>query len=93
MDPTIRPRQIANAIRFKQYLLTRDLESRRVVLDFFIETIESPEIRTWFQLYRAITDASPTERKEQNKADANWVEFLTVHSTNPQLQYLMDEFH
>lgn len=93
MDPRIRPRQIANAIRFKQYLLTRDLESRRIVLDFFSETIEAPEIRTWFQLYRGITDAAPTERKEQNKADANWKEFITLHSTNAQLQSLMDEFH
>ena len=87
MDPRIRPRQIANAIRFKQYLLTRDLESRRIVLDFFSETIEAPEIRPWF------TDAAPTERKEQNKADANWKEFITLHSTNAQLQSLMDEFH
>jgi hypothetical protein len=72
---------VALTIRFKEYLLNRDVASRRVILNTCIMTVEGWEnekraqILVWLQNLLAINDImSSKERKEQVRYDACWDE-------------------
>jgi hypothetical protein len=82
-----RASQIAQAIRFKEYLLLRDVASRRVVIDVLIEWLLQhggmPGIVLWFQNLRTLNDQlDAKERKEQIRADACWDDLLLIHSAD-----------
>ena len=86
--------QISRAIRFKKYLLSNDVSSRRIIIETCMKMLaQSPKVVAWFQNFQAINDlADDKERKEQIKVDAYWEEFILVHSADPQLSTLMALF-
>lgn len=93
-----RAEQIAIAIRFKEYLLTRDVRSRAVVIDFFIawalQQGGMPGILAWFRNLKEINDRPDAkERKEQIKEDAYWDELLLEHSRDIDFLWMMLRFH
>jgi len=75
----VQAERIATAIRFKEYLLGRDVQSRRVLLDFFIKwTLQQggmPEILAWFQ---TLTTINPILNTMQS--DVHWDDLLLAHS-------------
>jgi hypothetical protein len=93
----VRAEQIATAIRFKEYLLTRDVRSRAVVIDFFIawalQQGGMPEILAWFRNLKEINDRPDAkERKEQIKEDAYWDELLLAHSHDSDFLQMISMF-
>ena len=93
----VRAEQIATAIRFKEYLLGRDVQSRRVLLDFFIKwTLQQggmPEILAWFQNLNEINDILDSkEWKDRIKADAYWDDLLLAHSHDSDFLQMISMF-
>ena len=92
-----RATQIATAIRFKEYLLTRDVSSRRVVLsslrEWLLQRGGMPGIVMWVQNLQAINDhVGSADRKEQMKADACWDDLLLEHSKDADFLSMMTYF-
>lgn len=92
-----RATQIATAIRFKEYLLTRDVASRRVVLgvlrQWLLERGGMPGIVAWVENLRTINDQIDDKaRKDQIKADAFWDELLLTHSADADFFLMMTAF-
>jgi len=96
MDITVllRARAIAHAIKFKEYLLLRDVSSRRIIIDHCIEKLQdSPHAVLWFQNLRNINDQlDAKDRKEQIKADACWDELILTLTYNEYLNTLIGAF-
>jgi hypothetical protein len=93
----VRAKQLAMTIQFKEYLLGRDVQSRRVLLDFFIKwTLQQggmPEILAWFQNLKEINDILDSkERKDRIKADAYWDELLLAHSHESEFLQIIARF-
>lgn len=93
--------RIANAIRFKEYLLRRDVESRRAVLTICIEWItrwmNDDEGRSiCLQWLRAVNDINatldPDERKQLIRFDACWDELFHSLSKKSKFQLMMGPF-
>lgn len=87
-------RRIATAIKFKEYLLNRDIQSRRIVIDLCIQGLGlTNPIKAWFQNLRMINEHIDTkERKEQIKADAFWDDLILVHSKDGSFRVYMELF-
>ena len=85
---------IALAIRFKEYLLLRDISSRRIILDHCIQALSQyPIIVAWVQNLRAINDQfDAKDRKDQLKADAFWNDLILTHASNSVLRDIMRAF-
>jgi len=73
--------RVALSIRFKEYLLSRDLESRRVILNTLIALTETSgdtmkhQILMWLQNIASINNnIDNKERREQIRMDAFWGE-------------------
>jgi hypothetical protein len=95
--PFVVSRQIARAIEFKEYLLNRDVGSRRVVIDFFIDWLlprsDMCNVLAWFQNLRAINDQlDASQRKDQIKADACWDDLLLNHSKESAFLEMVRQF-
>jgi hypothetical protein len=86
--------QIARAIRFKEYLLGRDVSSRRIIIEHCIKMLyQSPHILAWFENLRGINDQLDSkDRKEQIKVDAYWEDLIVVHSSDMTLSTMMSWF-
>ncbi len=82
---------IARAIKFKEYLLNRDVSSRRIIIDQCIRGLDqSPKIVMWFDNLRIINDQLDNkDRKEQIKADACWDDLILEHSKDPRFNSIM----
>jgi hypothetical protein len=92
-----RATQIATAIRFKEYLLTRDVASRRVVLgvlrQWLLERGGMPGIVAWVENLQDITNTiDAKDRKEHSKSDAYWDELLLEHSKDTDFFLMMTAF-
>lgn len=92
-----RATQIATAIRFKEYLLTRDVGSRRVVLsalrEWLLQRGGMPGIVLWVQNLQTINDqVGSADRKEQMKADGCWDDLLLEHSRDMDFLHMMRSF-
>ena len=87
-------RRIAIAIKFKEYLLNRDVSSRRILIDWFIEKLGlSAPIRTWFMNLRAINDQiDAKDREEEIRTDAFWGSLILEHSRDAMFQHYMELF-
>lgn len=87
-------RRIAVAIKFKEYLLNRDVSSRRIVIDYCIEKLGLLNgIRNWFLNLRAINDQiDAKDRKEQIRMDAFWDDLILVHSKDGSFRVYMELF-
>jgi hypothetical protein len=87
----VRAGQLATAIRFKEYLLGRDIQSRRVLLDFFIKwTLQQggmPEIVAWFQRMTVINPILNTM-----KSDVHWDELLLAYSHDSDFLQMIEMF-
>jgi hypothetical protein len=73
---------VARAIKFKEYLLNRDVSSRRIVIEHCIIAFdESSKIVAWLKNLRSINDQLDSkDRKEQIKVDAYWDDLILEHS-------------
>jgi hypothetical protein len=96
-SPFVVSRQIARAIEFKEYLLNRDVGSRRIVLDFFIDWLlprnDMPNVLAWFQNLRSINnDMCPADRKTAIRADAYWDDLLLNHSKESAFMEMVRQF-
>ena len=96
-SPFVVSRQIARAIEFKEYLLTRDVASRKVVLDFFIDWLllrnDMPAVLRWFENLRSINnDTCLADRKTAIRADAYWDDLLLVHSKESAFLEMVRQF-
>ena len=89
-----RIRAIAQAIKFKEYLLNRDVSSRRIIIEECIRNLDqSPKIVAWLNNLRSINDQlEPKDRKEQIKVDAYWEEMILEHSKDPRFNTIMELF-
>ena len=85
---------IAVAIKFKEYLLLRDVSSRRIIIDKCIDTLpQSPKVVLWLKNFRAITDQLDSkERREQIKSEAYWDDLILEHSKDPRFNMIMKLF-
>jgi hypothetical protein len=89
--------QIATAIRFKEYILMRDVASRRVLLgvlrEWLLERGGMPGIVAWVENLQTINDQIDDKtRKEQIKGDAFWDDLLLVHSADAEFLNMMGSF-
>lgn len=82
METTIQ--RVSKSIQFKEYLLNRDISSRRVILETCIHFMEhasdskKAQVLAWLQNLLAISVImSSEERKNQIKFDACWDELHT----------------
>jgi len=94
IDNLLRIKSISNAIKFKEYLLNRDVSSRRIIIDHCISLTENhPAIVGWFHNLRAINDQLDSkDRKEQIKADACWDELILTLTSNDNFNAIMSWF-
>jgi hypothetical protein len=87
----VRAEQIATAIRFKEYLLGRDVQSRRVLIDFFIKwTLQQggmPEIVAWFEMLKHINPILNTMQ-----SDVHWDELLLAYSHDSDFLQMISMF-
>lgn len=95
MDPVTR---VALAIRFKEYLLQRDLQSRRVILGACIEWIntwtqDDPQhivYLDWFQHFSELNELRDSwDRRLRLRFDAYWDEYWTAITTSQKIQQMM----
>ena len=96
-SPFVVSRQIARAIEFKEYLLNRDVASRKIVIDFFIDWLvlrgDMPAILTWFQNLRSINnDMCPADRKASIRADAYWDDLILTHAKDSAFMEMVRQF-
>jgi hypothetical protein len=86
--------EIATGIKFKEYLLSRDIPSRLIIIDHCIGLIEpSSPIAAWFQNFRAITlQPDAKERKDQIRADAYWNDLILEHTKDRMFGTIMSWF-
>ena len=96
-SPFVVSRQIARAIEFKEYLLNRDVSSRKVLIDFFIDWLvprgDMPAVLTWFQNLRAINnDMCSADRKAAIRMDAYWDDLLLIHSRQSAFMEMVRQF-
>lgn len=89
-----RIREIASGIKFKEYLLNRDVPSRLIIIDHCIGLIDpSSPIATWFQNFRAINlQPDAKDRKEQIKADAYWNDLILEYTKDRMFGTIMGWF-
>jgi hypothetical protein len=92
-----RATQIATAIRFKEYLLLRDISSRRVLLgalrEWLLQRGGMPGIVAWVDNLQAINEQNDgKDRKDQIKFDAFWDDLLLVHSADAEFLSMMGSF-
>ena len=89
-----RIQNITLAIKFKEYLLNRDVSSRRIVIEECIRQLDqSPKVVLWLKNLRAINDQLDSkERREQIKTDAFWDDLILVHSKDPRFNSVMGWF-
>ncbi len=89
-----RIKSVGRAIKFKEYLLNRDVSSRRIIIEECIRNLEqSPKIVAWLINLRNINDELvPKDRKEQIKVDAYWEEMILEHSKDPRFNTIMELF-
>ena len=89
-----RIKSVGRAIKFKEYLLNRDVSSRRIIIEECIRNLEqSPKIVAWLNNLRNINDElDPKDRKEQIKVDAYWEEMILEHSKDPRFNTIMELF-
>jgi len=87
----VRAEQIATAIRFKEYLLGRDVQSRRVLIEFFIKwTLQQggmPEIVQWFERLKTINPILNTMQ-----SDVHWDELLLAFSHDSDFLQMISMF-
>jgi len=85
---------VGRAIKFKEYLLSRDVSSRRIIIEECIRNLDqSPKIVAWLNNLRSINDQlEPKDRKEQIKVDAYWEEMILEHSKDPRFNTIMELF-
>jgi hypothetical protein len=87
----VRAEQIATAIRFKEYLLGRDVQSRRVLIEFFIKwTLQQggmPEIVQWFERLKTINPILNTMQ-----SDVHWDELLLAYSHDSDFLQMISMF-
>jgi hypothetical protein len=87
----VRAEQIATAIRFKEYLLGRDVQSRRVLIEFFIKwTLQQggiPEIVAWFEILKTINPILNTMQ-----SDVHWDELLLAYSHDSDFLQMISMF-
>ena len=87
----VRAEQIATAIRFKEYLLGRDVQSRRVLIEFFIKwTLQQggmPEIVAWFERLKTINPILNTMQ-----SDVHWDELLLAYSHDSDFLQMISMF-
>lgn len=89
-----RIREIATGIKFKEYLLNRDVPSRLIIIDQCIDLIDpmSP-IAAWFHNFRAINlQPDAKDRKEQIKADAYWNDLILEYTKDRTMETIMGWF-
>jgi hypothetical protein len=90
-SPFVVSRQIARAIEFKEYLLNRDVASRKVLIDFFIDWLlprgDMPAVLTWFQNLRAINGVL-----HATHPDAYWDDLLLCHSRQSAFLEMVRQF-
>ena len=89
-------RRLALSIRFKEYLLARDLPSRRIILEAAIAYAEKssndkkPQILSWLHNFLAINNiVDDRERREQVRYDAFWDELHTDLSKSTLMYEIM----
>ncbi len=89
-----RTHSVARAIKFKEYLLLRDVSSRRIIIEHCIEMMKDcPAAVAWLKNLRSINDQIDSkERKEQIKTDAFWDDLILVHSKDPRVNSVMGWF-
>lgn len=88
---------IAAAVAFKEYLLLRDVESRRAILAACIEDCsrnenkeEMKDVKVWFQMLTAVNDIPDSDQRKQSiRADAYWTDLFTVHAKDWTMVALM----
>ena len=87
----VRAEQLGTAIRFKEYLLGRDVQSRRVLIDFFIKwTLQQggmPEIVQWFERLKTINPILNTMQ-----SDVHWDELLLAFSHDSDFLQMISMF-
>lgn len=87
----VRAEQLGTAIRFKEYLLGRDVQSRRVLIDFFIKwTLQQggmPEIVAWFRRLEVINPILNTMH-----SDVHWDELLLAFSHDSDFLQMISMF-
>ena len=87
----VRAEQIATAIRFKEYLLGRDVQSRRVLIEFFIKWLLQqggmPEIVAWFEILKTINPILNTMQ-----SDVHWDELLLAYSHDSDFLQMISMF-
>ena len=85
---------ISRAIKFKEYLLLRDVSSRRIIIDTCIQMLpQSPKVVLWLKNLRAINDQLDSkERREQIKSEAYWDDLILEHSKDPRFNSVMGWF-
>ena len=87
----VRAEQIATAIRFKEYLLGRDVQSRRVLIEFFIKWLLQqggmPEIVAWFRRLEVINPILNTMH-----SDVHWDELLLAFSHDSDFLQMISMF-
>ncbi len=88
--------KLALTIRFKEYLLNRDVASRRVILAACIEFMQNtsdekkPQVLAWLQNLVAIMSATDTEeRKQRIRFDACWDELHYELLNSSMFMYLI----
>jgi hypothetical protein len=91
-----RIKSVGRAIKFKEYILNRDVSSRRIIIEECIRNLEqshSPKVVAWLINLRSINDQlEPKDRKEQIKVDAYWEEMILEHSKDPRFNTIMELF-
>ena len=84
-------KRIALSIRFKEYLLGRDVQSRRVILETCISYLEKYPDETvaisWFNNLVAINNE--IDRKKRIRHDACWEELHLVISKSQEVRFVM----
>ena len=87
----VRAEQLASAIRFKEYLLGRDVQSRRVLIEFFIKWALQqggiPEIVAWFEMLKHINPILNTMQ-----SDVHWDELLLAYSHDSDFLQMISMF-
>lgn len=87
----VRAKQLAMTIKFKEYLLGRDVQSRRVLLDFFskwaLQQGGMPEIVAWFEIMKTINPTLNTM-----KSDVHWDELLLAYSHESEFLQIIARF-
>ena len=87
------------SIKFKNYILSIDVDSRRILIDEFINFMNQTtddgmqqQCILWLDNLKQINSLHSNERKEQIRFDACWDELLLSLSKSKNFYYLMTHF-